>query len=82
MATVTTMGYFGFLAGPPLIGFTAELLGLRCALGIIVATSSMIVMFAPVVGQGCSSANRKAGFENRSSEKRRRLAAGINQTTD
>jgi fucose permease len=82
MATVTTMGYFGFLAGPPLIGFTAELLGLRCALGIIVATSSMIVMLAPVVGQGCSSANRKAGFENRSSEKRRRLAAGINQTTD
>ena len=39
MATVTTMGYFGFLAGPPFIGFTAELLGLRCALGIIGATS-------------------------------------------
>ena len=34
MASVTTMGYFGFLAGPPFIGFTAELLGLRCALGI------------------------------------------------
>jgi predicted MFS family arabinose efflux permease len=57
MATVTTMGYFGFLAGPPLIGFTAELVGLRCALGIIVATSSMIVLLAPVVRASCSSAN-------------------------
>ena len=52
MASVTTMGYFGFLAGPPFIGLTAELLGLRGALGIIVVTSSMIVMLAPAVGAG------------------------------
>jgi hypothetical protein len=56
MASVATMRYFGFLAGPPFIGFTAELVGLRCALGIIVATSSMIVMLAPAVGRGRSSA--------------------------
>jgi MFS family permease len=58
MATVTTMGYFGFLAGPPFIGFTAQLLGLRCALGIIVATSLVIVLLAPAVGTGWSSAKR------------------------
>ena len=56
MATVTTMGYFGFLAGPPFIGFTAELLGLRCALGIIGATSLLIVMLAPALGGGWPSA--------------------------
>jgi hypothetical protein len=56
MASVTTMGYFGFLAGPPFIGFTAELLGLRCALGIIGATSLLIVMLAPALGGGWPSA--------------------------
>jgi hypothetical protein len=50
------MGYFGFLAGPPFIGFTAQLLGLRCAFGVIVATSLLIVMLAPAVGRGWSSA--------------------------
>jgi hypothetical protein len=58
MASVTTMGYFDFLAGPPFIGFTAQLLGLRSALGIIVATSLLIVMLAPAVGGGWSSAKR------------------------
>ena len=37
LATVTTLGYSGFLAGPPVIGFAAEWLGLRSALGIVVA---------------------------------------------
>jgi hypothetical protein len=47
VACVTTMGYFGFLAGPPLIGFTAQLLGLRSALGIIVVTGVAMVLLAP-----------------------------------
>jgi MFS family permease len=56
MATVTTMGYFGFLAGPPFIGITAELLGLRCALGIIAATSLLIVILSPALRRDGSSA--------------------------
>jgi len=56
MATVTTMGYFGFLAGPPFIGITAELLGLRCALGIIAATSLLIVILSPALRGSGSSA--------------------------
>ncbi len=32
MAAVTTMGYMGFLGGPPLIGAFAEVVGLRLAL--------------------------------------------------
>ncbi len=39
IASVTTMGYLGFLLGPPLIGFLAQGVGLRIALGVIVLTS-------------------------------------------
>ena len=37
LATVSTIGWFGFLAGPPVIGFAASAVGLRAALGIVVA---------------------------------------------
>ncbi len=36
IATITGLGYVGFLVGPPLIGFTAEMFTLRWALGIVV----------------------------------------------
>ncbi|MGI8745897.1 MAG: MFS transporter [Bryobacteraceae bacterium] len=36
IATITGLGYIGFLVGPPLIGFTAQMLTLRYALGIVV----------------------------------------------
>jgi MFS family permease len=39
LAAVTTVGYLGFLAGPPIIGFTAEHLTLRVAMGILVLLS-------------------------------------------
>jgi MFS family permease len=35
LATVATFGYFGFLAGPPLIGALATLLGIRIALVVV-----------------------------------------------
>ena len=31
MATVTTIGYLGFLVGPPFVGGVAEAVGLRAA---------------------------------------------------
>ena len=46
IAAVTTLGYSGFLAGPPLIGFAAELVGLPAALGLIVIASLIIAIFA------------------------------------
>jgi predicted MFS family arabinose efflux permease len=49
LAFVTTMGYLGFLAGPPCIGFAAELVGLRWALALVVVTSALIVALAPSV---------------------------------
>jgi MFS family permease len=36
IATITGLGYVGFLFGPPLIGFTAQAFTLRYALGIVV----------------------------------------------
>ncbi len=49
LATASTIGYFGFLIGPPLIGLAAELLGLRGALAIILVSSLLIILLAPAV---------------------------------
>ena len=49
LATVTTVGYFGFLAGPPIIGAVTTVLSIRLALvivalfGLAIAASSQIV---------------------------------------
>jgi fucose permease len=42
LAAVATAGYFGFLAGPPLIGLVAEAAGLPAALGIVSACGALI----------------------------------------
>lgn len=49
IAAVTTLGYTGFLAGPPIIGFTAELAGLPMALGLTVGAALIIARFARMV---------------------------------
>ena len=49
LSSVTTTGYLGFLIGPPLIGFTAEYMGLNHALGLIVATSLLAGSLAVAV---------------------------------
>lgn len=42
IAAVTTVGYAGFLAGPPLIGFLAEAYGLSIGLSFIVLCSLLV----------------------------------------
>ena len=49
IAAVATAGYFGFLAGPPIIGFIAEFTGLPMALGLVVMAISCITVFAKIV---------------------------------
>lgn len=51
LAAVATAGYVGFLAGPPLIGFVAELVHLRWALVIVVALCLTAAAFARSVGR-------------------------------
>ena len=50
LSMVTTLGYLGFLIGPPLIGFAAALIGLRLALVAIFLTSTLIAVLAPAAG--------------------------------
>jgi MFS family permease len=40
IATVSGIGYMGFLIGPPMIGFISEMSSLRAALGVVVALSA------------------------------------------
>jgi MFS family permease len=49
IAAVTTLGYTGFLVGPPLIGFTAELTGLRLALGLTAVAALIVATAASAV---------------------------------
>jgi MFS family permease len=49
IAAVTTLGYAGFLAGPPLIGFTAEVTGLTLALGLTALAAAIIALTARAV---------------------------------
>jgi MFS family permease len=46
VAAVSTIGWFGFLAGPPAIGFAASAVGLRAALGIVVLATLILAALA------------------------------------
>lgn len=47
LAAVTTMGYSGFLVGPPMIGFLAHATDLTTALGFIVLIGALVIVLAP-----------------------------------
>lgn len=46
LAAVSTIGYLGFLFGPPLIGFIAQAASLRVSLGLIAVLGSLITAIA------------------------------------
>lgn len=46
IAAVSTIGFLGFLAGPPAIGIAAEAFGLRAALGLVVAASALAAVLS------------------------------------
>ncbi|MFJ3876055.1 MFS transporter [Streptomyces sp. NPDC090077] len=52
VATVSTTGYFAFLAGPPLIGFLASHGGLRTALFLLPALALAAAALAPALASG------------------------------
>jgi hypothetical protein len=47
IAAVTTVGYLGSFTGPPLVGALAEAGSLTAALGLLVAVSCAMALFAP-----------------------------------
>jgi MFS family permease len=59
IAAVATVGYFGFLVGPPTIGLAAERLSLRGALAMLLGLLALIILLAPSLGdQRAESAER------------------------
>jgi len=46
LAAVSTIGYLGFLFGPPFIGFIAQAFNLRVSLGLIAILGSVITLMA------------------------------------
>ncbi|WP_371732304.1 MFS transporter [Ruegeria sp. HKCCA6837] len=46
IASVATLGYGGLLIGPPLIGFLAELFGLRLAFSVLLPLAALITVLA------------------------------------
>ena len=49
LAAVASTGYFGFLAGPPLIGLAAEITNLTVGLGLVSACCALIAVSAGAV---------------------------------
>jgi MFS family permease len=49
LATVTTIGYLGFLAGPPLVGLIASEAGLPVALSLVIISGTIIATFGAEV---------------------------------
>jgi MFS family permease len=47
LAVVSSLGYLGFLAGPPLIGGVAQLTSLRLACGLLALAGLVVVVLAP-----------------------------------
>ena len=56
VATVSGIGYLGFLAGPPAIGFISEMTNLRVGLFLLVILSLLAVMLVSVVERSSDSA--------------------------
>ena len=52
LAAVSSLGYLGFLAGPPLIGAVAQLTSLRLACGVLVLAGMVVVTLAPSAAGG------------------------------
>ena len=49
---MSSVGYLGFVAGPPAIGGIAELVGLPNALALLVVLAAAVALLAPTTGAG------------------------------
>ncbi len=52
ISVVSTIGYLGFLAGPPAIGGAASLFGLRTAMGTIVIAGLVVAFLSAIYRVG------------------------------
>jgi hypothetical protein len=61
IAAVSTLGWFGFLAGPPLIGFVAEATSLRGGLAVVGAAGVLVAVLARALRLATGVAPRANG---------------------
>jgi MFS family permease len=48
LGVVASIGYLAFLGGPPLVGFVADAVGVRRAIGVVLGALLLIAVLAPV----------------------------------
>ena len=48
LGVVTSIGYLAFLAGPPLVGFVADEVGVRRAVSVVLVALVLMAVLAPV----------------------------------
>jgi hypothetical protein len=60
LAAVSSLGYLGFLAGPPLIGGVAQLTSLRAACSLLVLAGVLVIALAPSAAPPVSHARTGA----------------------
>ena len=51
LAAVSSLGYLGFMAGPPIIGGIAQFTSLRFACGVLVLAGLIVLLLAPFAGR-------------------------------
>jgi MFS family permease len=61
VASVATMGYGGFLAGPPLLGWLAELTSLRVLMVVVVLLAALVALLADATGTASVESRRRDG---------------------
>ena len=64
LAAVTSLGYLGFLAGPPIIGGVAQLTSLRLAAGLMVLANVLVVLLAGAARVPDSGGSAAPGSES------------------
>ncbi|GAC1560868.1 MAG: MFS transporter [Mucilaginibacter sp.] len=52
LASISTIGYLGFLLVPPFVGFVAQTAGLRWSFGIIALFGAVVVYFVSKINEG------------------------------
>lgn len=55
VATVSGLGYLGFLVGPPVIGLISEASSLRIGLGLLIVLSALAAILVSAVERGGGS---------------------------
>jgi MFS family permease len=80
VATVSTIGWLGFLAGPGAIGFVAGIVGLRSALGIVVAMTVLLAWLGRRIRSGRPAQTERVSAAEVSVRQRPQSAVRVEST--